>query len=59
MKMLREKYKTYDGAMKRCRFENSLAPGEYRRGDKARLYHYTVVQDAAGMWRVARDAGAK
>jgi hypothetical protein len=33
-KLLREKYKTYEGARKRCAFENGIAPGEYARGDK-------------------------
>jgi hypothetical protein len=53
IKLLKEVYKTYDGAQKRCGFENGVAKGEYERGDKAKHYHYTVVaQD--GAWRVAR-----
>lgn len=55
MKLLREKYKTYEGALKRCGFENSMARGEFSRGYKARLYRYTLVRDDAGLWRVARN----
>jgi hypothetical protein len=63
MKLLKEKYKTYDGAIKRCGFENSIARFEYERGYKARHYHYTVIQEAKktladcckdDIWRVAR-----
>lgn len=53
MKLLREKYKTYDGALKRCGFENSLAKSEFERGFKAKHYHYTVVEQD-GAYRVAR-----
>ena len=56
MRLLGAKYKTYEGALKRCRFENALAKPEFARGDKARLYRYSVVQDAEGLWRVARCA---
>jgi hypothetical protein len=56
MKLLKEKYKTWDGAHKRCAFENGLARGEYRRGDKAKIYRYTVVQLDDG-YRVQRDNG--
>ena len=54
MKLLKEKYKTWEGAHKRCRFENSLAGSEFRQGYKAKHYHYTVVQEDAH-WRVARN----
>lgn len=54
MKLLREKYKTWEGALKRCRFENSLAPHEFSRGYKARLYVYRVVQEN-GAYRIARE----
>ena len=57
MKLLSAKYKTVEGARKRCAFENALARGEYQRGDKAKIYHYTVVQDDNSMYRVARDKG--
>jgi hypothetical protein len=53
-KLLREKYKTYEGACKRRAFESAMAAGEFARGDKARLYQYKVVADQSGMWRVAR-----
>ncbi len=53
MKLLREVYKTYEGARKRAGFENGVAASEYRNGYKARLYRYAViVQD--GAWRVQR-----
>lgn len=55
MRLLGAKYKTLEGARKRAAFENGVAPGEYRRGDKARLYRHTV-QRIDGMWRVARAA---
>jgi hypothetical protein len=55
MKLLKEKYKTYDGALKRAAFENAMAPGEFKRGDKARVYRYVVVSDPAGEgYRVER-----
>lgn len=54
MKLLREKYKTWEGARKRCGFENGLAQSEFERGYKARLYRYSIVQDDTGNWRVAR-----
>ena len=53
MKLLREKYKTLDGAQKRCGFENGLAKGEFERGYKAKRYRYTVVEQD-GMYCVAR-----
>jgi hypothetical protein len=53
MKFLKEKYKTWEGASKRCGFENSLARSEFERGYKARLYRYTVEQDGE-LYRVAR-----
>lgn len=55
MKLLKEVYKTRDGAVRRCGFENGVAAGEYRRGDKAKLYRYTVEQTGE-VWRVARHA---
>lgn len=53
MKLLKEKYKTRDGAAKRARFENGLAPSEFKRGDKAKLYQYRVVT-VDGFYRVER-----
>ena len=53
MKLLREKYKTAEGAYKRARFESSVAPGEFARGEKARLYRYSVIEQD-GHYRVAR-----
>lgn len=52
-KLLKEIYKTYEGARKRAAFENGLAPGEHARGYKARLYRYTIVEKD-GTWRVQR-----
>jgi len=55
-KLLREKYKTLEGARKRAAFENSLAPSEFARGYKARLYRYVTVVDPSGEgWRVERQ----
>jgi hypothetical protein len=42
-RLLREKYLTSEGAHKRAGFERAVAPGEYARGEKARLYSYRVV----------------
>ena len=54
MKLLREKYKTSAGALKRAAFENALAKSEFERGNKAKHYRYnTVLVD--GSWRVARS----
>ena len=53
MRLLREKYKTREGAAKRAAFERGIAPGEFRRGDKARLYGYRVVLHE-GFFRVER-----
>jgi hypothetical protein len=55
VKLLKETYKTRDGAEKRCRFENSLARHEFERGYKARHYAYSVVTDSNGAWRVQRE----
>jgi len=55
-KLLRERYRTLQGAAKRAAFENAVAPGEYARGEKARVYSYRVIQDQAGAWRVERHA---
>lgn len=54
-KTLSAKYKTLAGAQKRATFENAMAKGEWARGDKARLYHYTVTKDDAGNYRVVRN----
>jgi len=55
-KLLRERYTTLQGATKRAAFENAVAPGEYARGEKARVYAYRVTQDDTGAWRVERHA---
>jgi hypothetical protein len=60
-KLLKEKYKTYEGARRRAAFENGVAGSEYRSGYKARLYHYTVVPEVPGhfdCWRVQRECNA-
>lgn len=56
MKLLGSKYKTYEGALKRCQQENGLAKGEFERGDKARIYRYSVWQEENGTWRVKRES---
>ena len=53
IKVLRETYKTYEGARKRAAFENGIAPSEFKSGYKARLYHYSVIHDGIA-WRVQR-----
>ena len=54
MKLLKEIYKTEEGARKRAAFENGLARFEYERGYKARHYRYAVVQQGE-TWRVQRE----
>ena len=58
-KLLKEKYKTYEGARKRAAFENGVAGSEFRNGYKARVYRYTIVADDAESetWRVRREDG--
>lgn len=53
MRLLGSKYKTWEGARKRAAFENGLAAGEFRRGNKAFLYSYRVVR-VEGLYRVER-----
>jgi len=52
-KLLKEIYKTYEGARKRTAFENNLARHEYERGYKAKHYHYDVITENE-TWRVQR-----
>jgi hypothetical protein len=54
VKTLKERYRTHEGARKRCAFENGIAKGEYERGDKAKNYKYTIDFDVA-VWRVVRN----
>jgi hypothetical protein len=54
IKLLRERYKTAEGARQRAVFENAIALGEFQRGQKARHYRYQTITDAAGFYRVAR-----
>ena len=55
MKLLRQKYKTSDGALKAAAFHNGLAHFEHDRGYKAKLYRYGVVYVAADQnFRVER-----
>ncbi len=55
MKQLKEIYKTFEGALKRACFENAMAKGEFKRGDKARVYKYRVVAGENGTYRVNRE----
>lgn len=55
MRLLKKKYKTWEGAHKRCGFENGIALSEFKNGYKAKHYRYTVVEQE-GMYRVARLA---
>jgi hypothetical protein len=58
-KLLSEKYRTLEGARKRAALENGLAPGEFARGYKAKLYRYTVVTEG-DFYRIQRtEAEAK
>lgn len=54
-KLLKEVYKTCEGARKRAAFENSLARHEFERGYKAKHYRYSTVQEGSA-FRVRRDA---
>lgn len=54
MKLLSGKYKTWEGAAKRAAFERSMNPGEFKRGDVAHLYSFSVVQEG-GFYRIARE----
>ena len=56
-RLLKEKYKTVEGAVKRCGFENGVAKGEYERGETAKHYRYAVVPDPyyPDTWRVERS----
>lgn len=54
MKLLTEKYKTYEGARKRAAFENGVARSEFEHGLKAKHYCYSVVAECDA-WRVARE----
>ena len=53
MKLLKEVYKTYEGARKRAAFENSLARSEFERGYKTKHYRYSIVQEGDS-YRVQR-----
>jgi len=53
MKLLKETYKTYEGARKRAAFENGVANSEFAKGCKAHIYRYTVELQG-NAYRVAR-----
>jgi hypothetical protein len=57
-KLLKEIYKTYEGARKRVAFENGIALSEFRNGYKARHYRYSIVSQDDGTYRVERNNGA-
>jgi hypothetical protein len=59
MKLLKEIYKTYEGARKRAGFENGLARFEFERGYKAKHYQYRVVAQSDGTFRVERTEVTK
>jgi hypothetical protein len=63
-KVLKEKYKTYEGARKRAAFENAIAKAEFNRGLKAHHYHYSVVltldpYTGDDVWEVRRTLRGK
>lgn len=47
-------FKTLAGAQKRIAFERSVNPSEYRRGDSAYLYDYSIVSQGDGTYRLTR-----
>lgn len=53
MSLLSAKYKTWEGAAKRAAFERSMNPGEFKRGDVASLYSFSIVKEGA-VYRVAK-----
>ena len=53
-KLLREKYKTIEGAHKRAAFENGVARSEFEHGYKAKHYKYRAIKVADGEFRVER-----
>jgi hypothetical protein len=55
VKLLKEIYKTFQGARKRCAFEDAMAKSEFERGDKARLYIHTIAKGDDETWRVTRN----
>ncbi len=55
MKLLKETYKTYEGARKRAAFENGVAKFEFEHGIKAKHYRYSIVEQADGTYRVSRE----
>ena len=54
MKLLKEKYKTYEGARKRAAFENGVALSEYKHGTMRHVYRYSVIAED-NLWRVRRE----
>jgi hypothetical protein len=38
------KFKTWQGADKRARFETAIEPGEVARGDRAKAHHWFTVK---------------
>ncbi len=62
MKLLREKYKTYEGARKRAAFENALARSgfaRYRYGVVGEGSSYRVERVPASEWGLKHDAREK
>ena len=56
-KLLKEKYKTYEGARKRAAFENGIAASEFKSGYKAQHYQYRVIKVSETEYRVERQGG--
>ncbi len=53
-KLLKETYKTYEGARKRAAFENGLAKYEFEQEYKAKHYYYSIIEEN-GIYRVQRS----
>lgn len=55
IKLLKEIYKTHEGARRRAEFENSIAASDFNHGRTAKHYRYNIVTDDNVTWRVARS----
>jgi hypothetical protein len=51
--LLKQVFKTYEGALKRVRFENAIARDQHRMG-RGMLYNFTLVKVDGG-YRINRE----
>ena len=54
MKLLKQTYKTFEGAQRRCNYENANE-SDYESAGLGRRHRYTTVQDEQRQWRVAQE----